>query len=82
MEDGERLRVEVLGPLRAFAGGREIGLGAPKQRALFAALAMCADTVVGRGELIDRVWGRTSDDRRRESAHVRLRAPTELVRAR
>lgn len=57
MEDGERLRVEVLGPLRAFAGGREISLGAPKQRALFAALAMCADTVVGRGELIDRVWG-------------------------
>ena len=58
MEDGGRqLRVEVLGPLRAFAGGREIGLGAPKQRALFAALAMCADTVVARGELIDRVWG-------------------------
>ncbi|MEY9928267.1 DNA-binding SARP family transcriptional activator [Catenulispora sp. GP43] len=57
MEDGDRLRVEVLGPLRAFAGGREIALGAPKQRALFAALAMCADTVVARGELIDRIWG-------------------------
>ena len=58
MEDGgRRLRVEVLGPLRAFADGQEIGLGAPKQRALFAALAMCADTVVARGELIDRIWG-------------------------
>jgi DNA-binding SARP family transcriptional activator/tetratricopeptide (TPR) repeat protein len=58
MEDGgRRLRVEVLGPLRAFAAGREIALGAPKQRALFAALAMAAGTVVARGELIDRIWG-------------------------
>jgi DNA-binding SARP family transcriptional activator len=58
MEDaGPQLRVEVLGPLRAFDGSREIALGAPKQRALFAALAMCADTVVARGELIDRIWG-------------------------
>ena len=56
-EAGPQLRVEVLGPLRAFDGGREIGLGAPKQRALFAALAMCADTVLARGELIDRIWG-------------------------
>ena len=58
MEDGgRRLRVEVLGPLRAFAAGREIGLGAPKQRAVFAALAMATGTVVARGELIDRIWG-------------------------
>ena len=49
MQDaGPQLRVEVLGPLRAFDDEREIGLGAPKQRALFAALAMCADTVIAR----------------------------------
>ncbi|WP_194894433.1 AfsR/SARP family transcriptional regulator [Catenulispora pinisilvae] len=58
MEDGgRRLRVEVLGPLRAYAGNREISLGAPKQRAAFAVLAMAANTVVARGELIDRIWG-------------------------
>ncbi|MBS2548600.1 winged helix-turn-helix domain-containing protein [Catenulispora sp. NL8] len=58
MEDGgRRLRVEVLGPLRAYAGNREISLGAPKQRAVFAVLAMAANTVVARGELIDRIWG-------------------------
>ncbi|HEY3867643.1 MAG TPA: BTAD domain-containing putative transcriptional regulator [Actinocrinis sp.] len=51
------IRVEVLGPLRAFAGGREIELGAPKQRAAFAVLALCANTVIPRDELIDRIWG-------------------------
>uniref|UniRef100_UPI0018923CB3 AfsR/SARP family transcriptional regulator n=1 Tax=Catenulispora rubra TaxID=280293 RepID=UPI0018923CB3 len=58
MKDGGRhLRVEVLGPLRAFADDQELSLGAPKQRAVFAALAMAAGTVVARGELIDRIWG-------------------------
>jgi DNA-binding SARP family transcriptional activator/tetratricopeptide (TPR) repeat protein len=56
-DGGRQLRVEVLGPLRAFAGDREIRLGAPKQQAVFAALAMCADAVVARGELVDRIWG-------------------------
>ncbi|MEY9863196.1 DNA-binding SARP family transcriptional activator [Catenulispora sp. GAS73] len=71
MEDGgRRLRVEVLGPLRAFVDNHEpttttttttttheIALGAPKQRAAFAALAMAAGTAVARAELIDRIWG-------------------------
>ena len=51
------IRVEALGPLRAFAGQREIDLGAPKQRAAFAVLALCANTVVTKDALIDGIWG-------------------------
>ena len=51
------VRVEALGPLRAFAGAREIDLGTPKQRAAFAVLALCANTVVPKAALIDGIWG-------------------------
>jgi len=56
MEDG-RLRVETLGPLRAFVGERELVLGPPKQRAVFAVLALSRGNVVARDDLIDYVWG-------------------------
>ncbi|MEY9932100.1 DNA-binding SARP family transcriptional activator [Catenulispora sp. GP43] len=56
MEDG-RLRVEALGPLRAFVGEREVVLGPPKQRAVFAVLALSRNNVVSRDDLIDYVWG-------------------------
>jgi len=51
------VRVEALGPLRAFAGEWEIDLGTPKQRAAFAVLALCANTVVPKDALIDGIWG-------------------------
>ncbi|MDH6576875.1 DNA-binding SARP family transcriptional activator [Kitasatospora sp. MAP5-34] len=56
MENG-CLRVETLGPLRAYAEGRELPLGPPKQRAVFAVLALSANSVVPRDELIDHIWG-------------------------
>jgi DNA-binding SARP family transcriptional activator/tetratricopeptide (TPR) repeat protein len=56
MDDG-RLRVETLGPLRVHAGGREFALGPPKQRAVFAVLALNVNGVVSRDDLIDHVWG-------------------------
>ncbi|MBS2548132.1 tetratricopeptide repeat protein [Catenulispora sp. NL8] len=56
MENG-RLRVETLGPLRAFVGDRELVLGPPKQRAVFAVLALCRNNIVSRDDLIDYVWG-------------------------
>lgn len=52
-----RLRIEVLGPLRVTRGGRELNLGPLKQRTLFAVLALHPNTVVGREELIDALWG-------------------------
>src|ERR1044072_8337666 len=51
------LRVGVLGPLRAWRGGAEIGLGPARQRAVFAVPAVNAGRAVPRAELIAGVWG-------------------------
>jgi len=51
------LRVGVLGPLRAWRGEAEIGLGPARQRAIFAVLAVNAGRPVPRAELIAGVWG-------------------------
>ncbi|MDH6108243.1 DNA-binding SARP family transcriptional activator [Kitasatospora sp. MAP12-15] len=56
MENG-CLRVETLGPLRAYAEGRELLLGSPKQRAVFAVLALRTNSLVSRDDLIDCIWG-------------------------
>jgi len=53
----ERLRVSVLGPVRAWIGDRELNLGPARQRALFAVLAASANRPVDRDELIEAVWG-------------------------
>ncbi|MFD9811989.1 BTAD domain-containing putative transcriptional regulator [Streptomyces sp. NPDC059080] len=57
MPRGDFLRVETLGPLRAYAGERELTLGPPKQRATFAILALRTGNTVSRDELIDGLWG-------------------------
>ncbi|WP_239311329.1 MULTISPECIES: BTAD domain-containing putative transcriptional regulator [unclassified Frankia] len=59
MDDGS-LRVETLGPLTAYAQGRELALGPPKQRAVFAVLALNANVVAARDDLIDQIWGESS----------------------
>jgi DNA-binding SARP family transcriptional activator len=51
------LAVDVLGPIRARLGGKEIALGPARQRAVFTVLAMRANRVVSRRELIEAVWG-------------------------
>ncbi|MET7989750.1 BTAD domain-containing putative transcriptional regulator [Amycolatopsis sp. NPDC005232] len=51
------LRVDVLGPLRAWRGPAEIKLGPARQRAIFAMLAVNAGRSVPRAELIAGVWG-------------------------
>lgn len=52
------LRVSVLGPVRAWWGERELNLGPPHQRALFALLAAGGNRPVSRDELIDAIWER------------------------
>lgn len=51
------LRVELLGPVRAWSDGQEVALGSSRPRAVFTMLAMRRDAVVSRSELIDGVWG-------------------------
>ncbi|SDG32450.1 DNA-binding transcriptional activator of the SARP family [Lentzea fradiae] len=51
------VRVSLLGALAATLDGRELTLGPPRQRAVLAVLALRANHVVSRSELIDAVWG-------------------------
>jgi DNA-binding SARP family transcriptional activator/uncharacterized protein HemY len=50
------VRVQVLGPVRAWFGDQELDLGAPQQRAVLAVLALAGGKIVSRHELIDAVW--------------------------
>jgi DNA-binding SARP family transcriptional activator len=54
---GECLSVQLLGPVRAWRGGKEVVLGPPKQRAVLALLAGRVGDVVGIEHIIDAVWG-------------------------
>ncbi len=51
------LRVGVLGPVTAWCGGQELPVGQPRQQAVLGILAMRANRVISRGELVDGVWG-------------------------
>ncbi|HEY3502108.1 MAG TPA: BTAD domain-containing putative transcriptional regulator [Actinocatenispora sp.] len=52
-----RLRLSVLGPLRAWHDGQPVDLGPLRQQAVLAALALRSDRTVSRQELLDGVWG-------------------------
>ncbi|MDQ7810907.1 BTAD domain-containing putative transcriptional regulator [Amycolatopsis sp. A133] len=68
---GPRLRVAVLGTLRAWLGDRELTLGPARQRAVFAALATRAATrPATRGELIQAVWGEAAPASADGSVHT------------
>jgi DNA-binding SARP family transcriptional activator/tetratricopeptide (TPR) repeat protein len=51
------LRVGVLGPVAAWYGDDELPVGQPRQQAVLGTLAMRANRVISRGELVDAVWG-------------------------
>jgi DNA-binding SARP family transcriptional activator len=79
----EALYLEVLGPVRAWTGDREILLGSPMERAVLSALALRRGLVVSRGWLVDAVWGERHPASAVNSVHVyigRLRRAFEPVR--
>jgi DNA-binding SARP family transcriptional activator/tetratricopeptide (TPR) repeat protein len=51
------LRVGVLGPVTVWRDEREIPAGQPRQLAVLGVLALRANRVVSRGEMVDAVWG-------------------------
>jgi len=53
----QRLRMEVLGPLRAWRGGTPLDLGPVKRQAVLAALLLRRGAVVSHEQLLDAVWG-------------------------
>src|SRR5829696_4801849 len=50
------MRVTLLGPVAAAAGGMELTLGGLKQRAVFALLALNTGRVVPLDRLVDELW--------------------------
>lgn len=53
----DELRFSVLGPVRAWRGGKALPPGSPQQRALLAALLLREGRTATAGELIDALWG-------------------------
>jgi DNA-binding SARP family transcriptional activator len=71
-EDAATLRVQVLGPVRAWHGDNELGLGGPRRRGLFGMLAVQAPRVVSRSELIDGMWGQNAPASAVNCVHVSI----------
>ena len=63
-------RVRLLGAPHAVAGGHEIELGPPKQRAVLVALALHAGQAVAHETLIDGTWGADAPASARGSVHT------------
>ena len=68
--NGEAIRVQLLGPVRAWRGEQELELGGPRRRAVFSMLAMRAGQPVSRSQLIDGLWGEDPPVSAVNSIHV------------
>ncbi|MCK7624220.1 winged helix-turn-helix domain-containing protein [Streptomyces sp. RS10V-4] len=51
------LTATLLGPVLAIREGRQLELGSPTQRTIFAVLAAHANRIVSRDELVQAIWG-------------------------
>jgi predicted ATPase/DNA-binding SARP family transcriptional activator len=65
-------RIELLGPVEARVGGREVALGGQRPRALFAVLALMGGRVVTTDRLIDELWGDEPPARARDSLQMHV----------
>jgi predicted ATPase/DNA-binding SARP family transcriptional activator len=75
---------KLLGPLEVWAGGRQLQLGGPKQRALLAILLLQANHVVSRQRLIELLWGDHTPETAENNLQVlisQLRKVLEPLRA-
>ena len=53
---GSSVEVRLLGPVQVLRAGREVGLGGPRQRGVFALLVLEAGRVVPAGRLAEELW--------------------------
>ncbi|MDT7786310.1 MAG: hypothetical protein QOF58_4729, partial [Pseudonocardiales bacterium] len=51
------LRITLLGSVDVWVGDERLKLGSPRQRTLFAVLALAAGTAVSVDRLVDALWG-------------------------
>ena len=72
------LQFYILGPLRVGAGGDEVDLGSPAQRALLGVLLTSPNAPVSEARLIDELWG----DAPPPSAHHLLQVYASRLRSR
>ena len=68
--NGEALRIQLLGPVQAWRGDQELRIGGPRKQAMLAMLAMRANQIVSRSELIDGMWGDDPPASAVNSVHV------------
>ena len=69
----------VLGPLEVRRNGQEIGVPAPKQRALLGLLLLHANEPVSPERLVDELWGETPPPTARESLRNHVHALRRLL---
>jgi DNA-binding SARP family transcriptional activator len=79
--DEAGIRVQLLGPVRAWRGDDELELGGPQRRALLGMLASRRQ-VVSRGELIDGLWGHRAPASAGNSVHVHISALRRVLEPR
>ncbi|MFF4101995.1 BTAD domain-containing putative transcriptional regulator [Streptomyces sp. NPDC001903] len=56
-ESPQRLRIELLGPVRAWRGTTPLALGPVRRQAVLAAMALRPGSTVSHEDLLDAVWG-------------------------
>lgn len=66
------MRFAILGPLRVHDGDSEIGISAPKQRALLAGLLVAAGRTQDADLLIDVVWGDRAPSGSRDALQMQM----------
>ncbi|GII04053.1 AfsR/SARP family transcriptional regulator [Planobispora takensis] len=66
------MELRMLGPLELWAADGPVDLGPPRQRAVWAALAVDAPRPVPADTIAGRVWGETPPERARHALHVYL----------
>ncbi|MFJ3583470.1 BTAD domain-containing putative transcriptional regulator [Streptomyces sp. NPDC090127] len=77
---GAPLRIQLLGPIRAWRHGEEVALGSPKQRAVLSLLASRAGEVVSGETITNALWGSDTPQTATNGVHTyvaRLRRALE-----